>query len=58
MVYDLETEDLFVSRDVIFYEQHFPFAENKEEKLPNDSYHDPPVIWEFDGLLDENWRHP
>ena len=52
-VYDLETGDLFVSRDVIFDEQHFPFVENKKEKLPNDL----PVIWESDGLLNENWRH-
>ena len=47
-VYDLEIGEVFVSRDVVFQEEHFPFANSKElnsyvnqgHTLPNGVYDD------------------
>lgn len=32
-VLDLETEDLSVSRDVVFYEEYFSFAQQKDPHM-------------------------
>jgi Reverse transcriptase (RNA-dependent DNA polymerase)/gag-polypeptide of LTR copia-type/Integrase core domain/GAG-pre-integrase domain/Retrotransposon gag protein len=42
-VFDLETKEIFVSRDVIFHENVFPFLNPNPEKLPLPIHHPPPV---------------
>ena len=44
-VYDIKTGDMFVSRDVIFYEESFPFIDQKEADnfVQKENNH----IWEF-----------
>jgi len=35
-LYDLKTREIFVSRDVIFYENIFPFSNEKDETTSYD----------------------
>ena len=32
-VYDIETGEIFVTRDIIFYEETCPFADNEKHKI-------------------------
>ena len=54
-VYDLETGDIFVSRDVIFDEHQFPFAKNKEEDPSSHTLHTySQCFWQSNGMLDDD----
>ena len=49
-LYDIETGVVFISRDVVFDETHFPFDENKEG---NQSSNSPSSFWPMTGVIDD-----
>ncbi|KAJ8421838.1 hypothetical protein Cgig2_003767 [Carnegiea gigantea] len=48
-LFDLKTGDVFISRDVLFDEKHFPFHESKEENPAANSH----CFWNTNGALDD-----
>ncbi|KAL1216653.1 Retrovirus-related Pol polyprotein from transposon RE1 [Cardamine amara subsp. amara] len=59
-LYDLETKDFFVSRDVIFYEDHFPFIITASvlEHGINDEDELWAPLYNTQILEEENWASP
>ena len=55
-VYDLETGNMFVSRNVIFEEHTFPFGENLEDNAPSMSQKEYHLFWECDKVKDDDWK--
>ena len=49
-VYDVESGDVFVSRDIIFYEETFPFSKERENQAANPSQSQTVPINEFVGI--------
>ncbi|KAL2903744.1 Retrovirus-related Pol polyprotein from transposon TNT 1-94, partial [Bienertia sinuspersici] len=53
-VYDIETGEIFVSRDVKFSENEFPFSDNIDDSLPNEA-----LVTDHNAVLhDDLAQHP
>ncbi|XP_026397593.1 uncharacterized protein LOC113292991 [Papaver somniferum] len=52
-VYDLDTHQFLVSRDVDFYELQFPYVEIKDEQLPNNATMSNEACWSDDEDVEE-----
>lgn len=52
-LYDLETKEYFVSRDVLFCESQFPFKNHEKDKEINDSFinNDSPIVYDDPSLV-------
>jgi len=47
---------MFISRDLVFDEKHFPFATIKEDiQVPNDSTDATHCFWQIDGVINDDW---
>ena len=47
---------MFVSPDITFDKQKFPFGENMEKNTPNVSHKEFHGFWQSDGVMDDEWN--